>query len=278
MQTFALTSLALIAFAANSVLCRLALDGGLIDAASFTVIRLLAGIVMLTFLVAPKHHLAAVYKQGSWLSAALLFTYAATFSFAYISLDTATGALILFGAVQITMLLAAMRAGYHLSWMEWVGMGLAIFGFIYLMLPHAEAPSWSGFVLMLLSGVAWACYTLAGRRSEQPLMDTTANFLRTIPLAILLLLVFAEKTSINFEGALYAILSGAIASGLGYTIWYMVLPKLTSVRAAVLQLLVPVLAALGGLLFVAEPIVLPFFVAASMILGGILIVIFARKC
>jgi len=277
MYIFFLTSLALLAFAANSVLCRLALGEGLIDATSFTAIRLVAGMLMLAILIAPKQHFAAVYKQGNWLSAALLFTYAATFSYAYISLDTATGALILFGAVQITMLLAAMRSGYRLSALEWGGMALAMMGFVYLMLPDAKAPSWSGFLLMLASGIAWAYYTLRGRACAFPLMDTTANFLRTIPMLILLLLVFAHDISLSIEGALYAILSGALASGLGYTLWYMVLPQLTSIRAAVLQLLVPVLAALGGLLFVAEPITLSFIVAASMILGGILLVIFAKK-
>ncbi|OIQ01120.1 MAG: EamA family transporter [Zetaproteobacteria bacterium CG2_30_46_52] len=277
MQIFFLTSLALLAFAANSVLCRLALGEGLIDATSFTAIRLVAGMLMLVILIAPKQHLVTVYTQGHWFSATLLFTYAATFSYAYITLDTATGALILFGAVQITMLLAAMRSGYRLSALEWGGMALSMMGFVYLMLPDAKAPSWSGFLLMLASGIAWAYYTLRGRACAFPLMDTTANFLRTIPLLTLLLLVFAHDISLSIEGVLYAILSGALASGLGYTLWYMVLPQLASIRAAVLQLLVPVLAASGGLLFVAEPITLSFITAATMILGGILMVIFAKK-
>jgi len=233
--------------------------------------------LMLVILIAPKQHLVTVYTQGHWFSATLLFTYAATFSYAYITLDTATGALILFGAVQITMLLAAMRSGYRLSALEWGGMALSMMGFVYLMLPDAKAPSWSGFLLMLASGIAWAYYTLRGRACAFPLMDTTANFLRTIPLLTLLLLVFAHDISLSIEGVLYAILSGALASGLGYTLWYMVLPQLASIRAAVLQLLVPVLAASGGLLFVAEPITLSFITAATMILGGILMVIFAKK-
>ncbi|MDX8384720.1 MAG: DMT family transporter [Ghiorsea sp.] len=277
-----LTALALVAFAANSVLCRLALGEGLIDAGSFTVIRLLSGVLALFLVISMQQKLAtpssySKSSKGSWSASMLLFIYAAAFSYAYTSLDTGTGALILFGAVQITMILMTVYRGYRLSLLEWLGLLLSFIGFIYLMLPSAtSAPSALGFVLMMLSGVAWGFYTLKGSDSKSPLLDTGYNFLRTVPLALLLLAYTFPSANYTATGVAYAVLSGAVASGLGYTIWYMALGSLQSIQAAVLQLLVPVIAALGGILFVAEPITARLLVSASLVLGGILLVMLKR--
>ena len=273
-----LTMLALIAFAANSILCRLALYEGLMDAGSFTAVRLISGALILGLIVSfRKQQQHTLQSSGSWLAAGLLFIYAITFSYAYIALDIATGALILFAAGQITLILAALFLGSRLNFLEWLGLLLAFLGFIYLMLPSATTPSWHGFVLMSISGVAWGFYTLIGKTSNQPLADTTGNFMRSIPMVMLLLLFSFEYTHMNAQGLLYAVLSGAIASGLGYTVWYMVLEKLQTIHAAVVQLLVPVLAALGGVMLLSEPITMQFMVASIIILSGILLVVLQRN-
>jgi len=281
MKTIGLTALALIAFAANSVLCRLALDGGLMDAASFTEIRLLSGALMLGLIFTLQKN--KMYKtqtlkaSGSWLASLMLFIYAVTFSYAYIALDIATGALILFAAGQITLILAALFLGSRLSLLEWSGLLLAFIGFVYLMLPSATTPSWSGFVLMSISGVAWGFYTLMGKGSTHPLADTTSNFMRSIPMLGVLLLFSFEYMQLGGLGLFYAVLSGAIASGLGYTIWYMALENLKMIHAAVVQLFVPVLAAVGGYMVMNEDITLRLFIASAIILSGILLVILQRN-
>jgi len=276
-KTVLLTGLALIAFAANSVLCRLALAEPLIDAGSFTVIRLLFGVLVLFLLLSLQQKPAAKNTKGSWSASLMLFIYAATFSYAYISLDTATGALILFSSVQITMLLYAVFSGVHLKWGEWVGLSLACSGFVYLMLPSATTPSLFGFLLMALSGIAWAFYTLKGQGSKAPLWDTAFNFKRTIPMVLLLFIFSWKGAYYSYEGVVYAVLSGGIASAVGYTIWYAALASLSSIHAAVLQLLVPVIAALGGVLFVSEQITSQLVIAAALILGGILLVMLKRN-
>jgi len=273
-----LTLLALIAFAANSILCRLALYDGLMDAGSFTAFRLISGAVMLGFIFSfRKQRQTKVQSSGSWMAATLLFIYAITFSYAYIALDIATGALILFAAGQITLILAALFMGSRLSFLEWLGLLLAFAGFVYLMLPSASTPSWSGFILMSISGVAWGFYTLLGKSSSQPLADTTSNFIRSLPMVMLLLLFSFEYTHFDAQSLLYAVLSGAIASGVGYTIWYMALEKLQTIHAAVVQLLVPVLAALGGMMLLSEPITMQFIISSMIILSGILLVILQRS-
>lgn len=271
-----LTLFALVAFAANSVLCRMALGGGAIDAAGFTVIRLLSGVVMLVIILKLLGHGRATPAPGSWLSALMLFIYAVAFSFAYISLDTATGALVLFGAVQITMILGSLVTGARLHVPEWSGLLLAFAGFVYLVLPDVTTPSLPGFALMTGAGIAWGVYTLRGRRSAHPLGDTAFNFARTTPLALALALVAWPALHLSAAGVVLAVLSGALASGIGYTVWYMALEGLSATEAAVVQLLVPVLAALGGVVLVSETISLRLLVAATMILGGILAVIAAR--
>ncbi|MDQ7002353.1 MAG: DMT family transporter [Ghiorsea sp.] len=273
MYTVVLTLLALIAFAANSILCRLALDDGLMDAGSFTAFRLISGAVVLGLIFYCRHEQGQKLRMaGSWLASVLLFTYAVTFSYAYIALDIATGALILFAAGQVTLILSAIFLGSRLSLLAWLGLLLACIGFVYLMLPSATTPSWQGFVLMSLSGVAWGFYTLLGKGSHQPLADTTSNFMRSIPLVVVLMLLSHEYTHFNGQGLLYAMLSGAIASGVGYTIWYMALAKLETIHAAVVQLFVPILAGVGGIIFASEQLAPRLIIAGMVILGGVLLV------
>lgn len=279
-KTLLFTTLALIAFAANSVLCRLALGEGSIDAAGFTVIRLLAGaLVLMTLLRLGRNGRAPedpARSGGSWAAALMLFGYAITFSFAYITLETGTGALILFGSVQLTMILAALVGGQRLHGSEWAGVLLAFAGFVYLVLPGVSTPSLQGFVLMALAGVAWGLYTLRGRGSVTPLRDTAYNFSRTLPLALLVAAVALPQLQATPRGVVLAALSGALASGIGYSLWYSALRGLGAIQAAVVQLLVPVIAALGGVLFVGEPIALRLVIAAALVLGGILLVVLGR--
>lgn len=275
-KTTILTGLALIAFAANSVLCRLALKDEVIDAASFTIIRLLSGAIVLFLIIISTQKITRLSANGSWLASLMLFVYAITFSYAYISLDTGTGALILFGSVQITMILLSLIAGDRLHYIEWAGVIIAFTGFVYLILPGVTAPSPMGFMLMAAAGIAWGIYTLKGRGSQNPLMDTAYNFLRTIPLVILLTIITVSNASYSSEGILLALLSGGITSGIGYTIWYIALGGLSATQAAVLQLLVPIIAAFGGVIFAAEAITGRLTISAAMVLGGILIVVLGK--
>lgn len=276
LKLFILVGFALIAFAANSVLSRLALETNAIDASSFTIIRLLSGAIVLLVILKFFQKHSATETKGSWISSCMLFIYAISFSYAYLSLDTGTGALILFGAVQITMILVSIYTGSRLFRTEWLGLFIAFIGFVYLVLPDVSAPSVSGFLFMTIAGVAWGVYTLKGRDSKNPLSDTTYNFLRTIPLALLLVLIFFDNTNYSASGVIFAMLSGCIASGIGYTVWYMALSKLTSSQAAVLQLLVPILAALGGVVFVSEPITFRLIISGALVLGGVLVVILGK--
>jgi drug/metabolite transporter (DMT)-like permease len=286
-KTIFFTACALIAFAANSVLCRLALGDETIDAASFTIIRLLSGAISLLVILrlsstlggtnsgTPGNNKASSLKEN-WIAAFMLFLYAVTFSYAYTTLDTGTGALILFGTVQITIILATIFSGGRLHTAEWIGTLVAFSGFVYLVLPNVSTPSFSGFILMTISGIGWGIYTLKGRGSKNPLADTTKNFYLTIPLVIVLALLTFQNINITTEGILLAIASGAIASGMGYTIWYIALGGLSATQAAVVQLLVPVIAAFGGVIFVSEVISLRLTISATFILGGILIVVLGR--
>ena len=287
-KTSILTAFALIAFAGNSILNRLALAYNTIDAGSFTVIRLLSGILVLSVILMLKHKNrssvveASQAGKGSWYAGVMLFVYAAFFSYAYISLETGTGALILFGTVQITMISVGLFKGNKLSYLEWLGVLVAFGGFTYLMLPSATTPSLFGFLLMLIAGVAWGLYTLAGRGSVDPLGDTSFNFIRSIPLVILLCVVLVIQDSTLLEkitdrGLILAALSGGIASGVGYTIWYMALRGLSGVQAAVLQLLVPVIATIGGILFASESVSWRFILSTALVLGGILMVIIGKR-
>jgi drug/metabolite transporter (DMT)-like permease len=206
-----------------------------------------------------------------------LFAYAITFSYAYLILDIGTGALILFGAVQFTMILTAILSGNHLSIPEWAGVLIAFLGFIYLILPGITTPSAVGFLLMTTAGIAWGLYTLKGRGTENPLQATAYNFIRTIPFVILVLALQLRKLQTSPQGLVLAALSGGIASGLGYTIWYLALRNLSVTQAAVVQLSVPIIAAVGGLIFAREVITLRLILSAVLILGGILLVVLGKE-
>jgi drug/metabolite transporter (DMT)-like permease len=276
LKTSLLTGLALIAFAANSVLCRLALGNGAIDASSFTGIRLLAGAIALFTILSIKGSNKGASSKGSWTASLSLFLYAITFSYAYLSVDTGTGALILFGSVQITMIMLSLISGTRLHLIEWSGVILAFTGFIYLILPNITTPSITGFILMTVSGVSWGIYTLKGRSSKNPLMDTTYNFLRTIPFIALLAVFTLQNMNYSTEGIVLALISGAITSGAGYTIWYIALGGLSSTQAAVIQLSVPVIAAIGGVIFVSEVITMRLVISAAIVLSGILMVVLGK--
>ncbi len=267
----------MIAFAANSVLCRLALGQGSIDPTAFTAIRLLSGALVLTAIFGCSMGKKTSSGRGSWLAAAMLFLYAITFSFAYVSLTTGTGALILFGAVQITMIVLTLISGERLRLMEWLGLGLAFCGLVYLLLPGVTAPSLSGFFLMAMAGIAWGIYTLRGRGTKDPLADTTFNFFRSVPLVIIPALLAFPKMHVSTEGIMLAALSGGITSGIGYAIWYTALRGLTATQAAVVQLSVPIIAALGGVVLISELITLRLILSAFLTLGGILIVIMSKQ-
>ena len=272
------TWLALLAFAANSVLCRLALGDYQADALSFTVVRLLSGALTLMLLVRVST-CAIRMRPANWLAPVMLFCYALCFSFAYVRLDVATGALILFASVHITMLVKSIWDGELLNVQEWLGISLALFGFVYLVLPDLHTPSTMGFLLMTLSGISWGIYTVLGRGSSSPLADTASNFVATTPLVLLLLGfgVVGMGVQLNLTALLLAVTSGSLASAVGYALWYDVLPSLSSTQAAVVQLMVPVLAAFGGVFMLDEQISIRLLQAAAMMLGGIALVFLARK-
>ncbi|WP_415891568.1 DMT family transporter [Neptuniibacter sp. PT8_73] len=277
LKVFIYTSIALIAFAGNSVLCRLALGDEAIDAASFTSIRLLSGIVVLLAIFSFMNRGKANVAKGSWKGAFFLFAYAITFSYGYITLETGIGALVLFGSVQISIILINMFKGNKLHSMEWVGAIVAFAGFVYLIFPSLATPSAVGFGLMTMAGVAWGFYTLAGKGSNNPLGDTTSNFLRTLPFVLILVLLSFDDASLSTEGIWLAILSGGLASGIGYAIWYQALGSLSAIQAAVVQLLVPVIAAAGGVAFAREEITWRLVIASVVVLGGIMIVITGKQ-
>ena len=268
-QTILFTTLAMIAFASNSLLNRLALGQGSIDPVSYTLIRLVAGAVMLALIAAIQRNNGKAGMRGSWLSAALLFLYAISFSFAYLTLGAGTGALILFGSVQVTMILAALSSGERPRVLEWLGVFLALGGLIYLVLPGLTAPSPLGSALMTAAGIAWGFYSLRGRGSNTPLADTTGNFVYAAPFIILVRLISFKGIHLSMNGALLAAFSGAVASGIGYVIWYAALRGLTTTRAAIVQLSVPALAAWGGVIFLAESLSVRLILAGALILGGI---------
>ncbi|UZK03835.1 DMT family transporter [Venatoribacter cucullus] len=271
-----LTTLAMLAFAGNSLLCRLALQDTAIDAASFTSIRLVSGAMVLCLIVAVRRNLPA--GKGNWPSALALFAYAAGFSFAYISLPAATGALLLFGAVQATMIGFGLYAGERLQSAQWLGLVLALAGLVGLLLPGLSAPPLAGSLLMLGAGVAWGIYSLRGKGAGDPTRVTSGNFLRSVPLALVMSLLLPDQAVFDSAGFWYAVASGALASGMGYAIWYRVLPALKATNAATLQLSVPVIAAVGGVLLLGEPITPRLLLASVAILGGIALVILGKEC
>ncbi len=273
----ACTSLALVAFAANSLLCRAALRGGAIDAASFTAVRLVSGALALAALVALRGRRPE--GRGTWAGALALFAYAAPFTFAYLRLPAGLGTLVLFGAVQSTMLGADIASGRRPSRREGLGLLAAVAGLVGLTLPGATAPDPGGFALMALAGIAWGIYSLRGRGGTDPLGTTAGNFARSVPLALVLLGAVAatQATHATGEGLALAAISGALASGVGYALWYTALPALGATRAAIVQSLSPVLAAAGGVLLLGEAVSARLVVCAIAILGGIGIAILRRR-
>jgi len=274
-HVMSLTSLAMIAFAGNSLLCRQALKYTAIDPASFTAIRLISGALVLWLLVRMKHDAPA--GEGSWTSAFALFAYAAGFSYAYVSLSAGTGALLLFAAVQVTMISYGVWTGERLRLIQTLGVLLAFGGLVGLLLPGLSAPPLVGALLMIGAGIAWGVYSLRGKGAGDPTRVTAGNFLRAVPATLLLSLLMIDFVSIDVAGVAYAIASGALASGLGYAIWYTVLPALKNTSAASVQLSVPVIAALGGVAFLAEPVTLRLILASVAILGGIALVIVQKR-
>ncbi|QCU90304.1 DMT family transporter [Thiomicrorhabdus sediminis] len=280
-----ITSIAMLAFAANSVLCRVALDNTAIDAASFTMIRLFSGAVMLLLLLIwqlsrnnENNGIKALFANGSWWGALALFSYAAAFSFAYIELTAATGALLLFGVVQLSMIAYGFSQGERFSLLQWLGLLLAIAGLLILLLPGVESPPWHAALLMVFAGMAWGVYSLLGARSKvPPLAQTSGNFLRAVPFALVLLSLTAGQLNWDAQGVIYAIASGAIASGMGYAVWYLALPWLKSSHAATIQLSVPVITALGGWLLLSESLTWSFWLASVCVLGGIALVIWFKS-
>lgn len=277
-KTSLLTGTAFVAFAANSLLTRMALDERSIDAASFVSIRLASGAVMLLAITAfTQKKTSFSLTKGPWTAGLILFLYAVTFSFAYLQLAAGTGALILSGTIQITLMLIALRQGEKPSRAEWTGLAIALLGLIYLVSPGLEAPPVMGSVLMMMSGVAWGFYTLLGRGSVQPVVNTMNNFVRAVPLALGVSLVSFSQLRVSGEGVLLAVLSGAIASGVGYALWYAALRGLTATRAATVQLSVPVLATVGGIIFLQEALSIRLVLASLMILGGIGLAVIGKQ-
>jgi len=274
-RILSLTALAMMAFAGNSLLCRLALKQAHIDAASFTTLRLIAGALTLWLLVRLRRGASA--GAGNWLSAGALFVYAAGFSFAYVSLPAATGALLLFGAVQATMISHGIWAGERLRRLQLLGLMLAFGGLVGLLLPGLSAPPLWGSVLMLGAGVAWGVYSLRGRGAGDPMRVTAGNFLRAAPMAVALNAVLWHSSAFDSHGVWLAVAAGALTSGIGYAIWYTALPALKTTHAATVQLSVPVIAAAGGILFLGESITLRLVLASTAILGGVVLVILERQ-
>ena len=270
-----LSLLAMLAFAANSLLCRLALKETGIDAASFTTIRLVSGALVLWLIVRLRS--GGQRPIGTWRSGMALFAYAACFSFAYIGLSAATGALLLFGAVQATMIGVGLWRGERLLPLQLAGLVVALGGLAWLLLPGLSAPPLKEALLMLAAGAAWGVYSLRGRGAGDPTCVTAGNFLRAVPLAAALSVLLFPWAALDGLGAWYAVLSGALASGVGYAIWYAALPGLSATTAATMQLSVPVLAAAGGVVLLGEPLGWRLVLASLAILGGVALVIINKQ-
>ena len=277
MRTAVYTGFALTAFAANSILCRLALEQPAIDAASFSTIRLVCGAMVLLLLSSAARANRTAEHRCNWTSAIMLFVYAAAFSFAYISLNAGTGALILFTSVQATMIIFAVWKGERLTLMGFLGLFVALAGLTYLVFPGMEAPSPWGAALMTAAGFAWGVYSLRGRGSKSPLTVTTDNFLRATPFVLCISLIFFQSMYITITGVLLACLSGALASAAGYIIWYAALKDLAATPAALVQLIVPVLTALGGVIFLSEPLTMRLLLSSAMIISGVTLAMTQRE-
>jgi drug/metabolite transporter (DMT)-like permease len=265
----------MLAFAGNSLLCRMALKAAAIDPATFTSIRIVSGAVALWLLASLRS--GGNKWAGNWLSAATLFAYAAAFSFAYVHLSAGTGALLLFGAVQATMIVWGLHKGERVRALQWFGLAVAIGGLVALLLPGLEAPPLSGALLMMAAGIAWGAYSLRGRGTQDPMASTAGNFLRAVPFTLVLSVVMAAQARIDLRGAGYAFASGALTSGVGYAIWYAALRGLKATSAASVQLSVPIIAAVGGVVLLGESLALRLVGASIAVLGGIALVILPKR-
>jgi len=264
------------AFAANSILCRMALGDHLIDAASFTSIRLVSGAIFLAIVLASRNP-SFQFRHLDFKAGSALFLYAICFSFAYLELSTGTGALILFGSAQITIIAFGVLQGERPGIMTWMGIALASVGLAYLVSPSVSSPSLKGAFLMIAAGLAWGVYTFRGKGVTNPIAATTWNFIATVPLTLLASIVFFPAIDFQLKGVLLAVVSGAVASGAGYVIWYAALPYLKPSSAAAVQLSVPMIAAFGGVIFLAETLTLRLIISSATILGGLALVIHANR-
>ena len=272
-----LTAFALVAFASNSVLNRLALGGNTIDAGSYIGIRIASGAFMLWLLNGYLKHNFKLKLTHNFIPAFYLVLYGVAFSFAYISLSSGTGAFILFGTVQATMLSTALVNGEKPFWVEWVGLFVALGGLIYLVFPGMSAPDPLGAVLMVIAGVAWGLYSLKGRGVKDPLEATAQNFMLAVPMVFVVNLFAFSTSHLSSEGVLYACLSGALTSGVGYAVWYAALKGLTNMQAALLQLCVPIIAAFGGVIFLSEQITTRLIYAGLFIIGGVVVALLGKR-
>lgn len=281
-RTAVLAAITMCAFALNSVFGRVALSSDAIDPASYTSIRLVSGTLMLLLLVRLRGGLKSTKPEGSFflttgISAIALFIYAAFFSFAYLLIDTGVGALILFACVQGVMIGWGVFTGERPNLQAWIGIVLALGGFVYLVSPGLEAPNFLGASLMAVSGFAWGVYSLLGRGQPNPLHSTARNFIWSVPMALVLSMIFIAQSKMDFHGIMLAIASGAITSALGYALWYETLKGLTATKAGILQLTVPVIAAFGGIMTLGEPLTFRFIMASVLILGGVTMVIITKE-
>jgi drug/metabolite transporter (DMT)-like permease len=272
--TIALAVATLIAFASNSVLCRLALASEAIDATSFTSLRILSGAATLWIISTLRRN--RFRAPGSWMSAFMLVLYAFTFSYAYISLSAGTGALILMGMVQVTMIVGGIRAGERLILIQWVGLFLALGGTVYLVSPGVTQPPVLGSTLMAIAGFAWGVYSLRGHGGGDPIATTADNFIKAVPMALGISLIQLGQTTWSARGVVLALVSGSLTSGIGYVMWYAALRGLTATRAAVIQLAVPVIAAIGGVVFLSEAIITRLVVATVVVLSGVCLAVAGR--
>lgn len=294
MKLIALTALALVAFAANSFLCRWALGDKLIDATSFTSVRIISGAIALLLICLARPGKASVDREQTavatatsknappasaspWLTGGLLFSYAICFSLAYVSLNTGLGALLLFGAVQVTMMTAALRTGERLTVASWIGFALAICGVVYLLRPGATAPPLLGAALMIGSGISWGLYSIAGKATGDPIVRTAINFRIAVLPAVVASGISYSSFQLQGRGALYAAISGAVTSGGGYVLWYTVLPSLSRTQAAILQLLVPVIAAAAGIAFLGEALSSRLIISTVMIATGVAVTVLVKR-
>jgi len=270
MKTILLTTIAMIAFAANSIFCRFALQGTRIDAASFTSIRICSGALVLGILLLfGKQKQVKNKGRQKYLMPIMLTVYAIFFSYAYLKLSTGTGALILFGAVQATMIIFGWFSGERMELLQFAGLALAILGLVYLVSPGLSAPSPLGASLMTIAGIAWGWYSLLGQKVKNPVTSTAFNFMYSVPIVLAADFFISTPLLITTKGVAAAVMSGTLASGAGYVIWYAALKKLNSTRAAIVQLTVPVIAAMGGMALLSEPFSTRLFIASVIILSGV---------